>query len=218
MSSTSKTVGPSLVMVEHNMLVPNGWNPNVMDAEMMKKERESIRTFGFIDPLTVRVKGDFHEIIDGEQRWNAGKAEGITTFPCMVIDVDDDEARELTIILNDTRGEMQDEPLSRLVQDLAQRREQARMNSLLPYNKARLEQLLDRREIDWDELENRRKQLEHQTKKTDTDEDRWVERVYRLPENAALVIDEAIDRVMQDEDIGQKWRALEMIAAEFLAQ
>lgn len=225
MSSNSKAVAPSLLNIHRDNLHANSWNPNVMDAEMMAKERASIRTFGFIDPLTVREDGDgevgpngTYEIIDGEQRFRAGTAEGIETFPCILVYADDDEARELTIILNDTRGQMQDEPLARLVQDLSERREAARLQALLPYNQARMEQLLERREIDWDQLEQRRKQLDQQTKNKDENEEPWVERVYRMPADAAGVVDEAVERVMESEEIGQQWRALEMIAAEFLAQ
>ncbi|MCU0370431.1 MAG: ParB/RepB/Spo0J family partition protein, partial [Bacteroidales bacterium] len=63
-----------------------------MTVEMFAKERASIREFGFIDPLTVRPSNGAYEIIDGEQRWQAGKAEGLASFPCIVLDVDDDTA------------------------------------------------------------------------------------------------------------------------------
>jgi ParB-like chromosome segregation protein Spo0J len=181
-----------------------------MTVEMFAKERASIREFGFIDPLTVRRLGDAYEIIDGEQRWQAGKAEGITHFPCIVLDVDDDTARELTIILNDTRGQFVEERLSELVRDLAQRREAARLENLLPYDRSRLEQLIHRREIDWERLE--RPPI---SRKRDGDEP-WVERVYRMPRSSASVIDEAIEKVMSEDGIDQDWRALEMIAADYL--
>lgn len=91
------------------------------------------------------------------------------------------------------------------------------MENLLPYNRARMEQLLERRQIDWSALEKRREDLQ-QKNDQEQDEEPWTERVYRMPVGAAGVIDQAIEQVMQAEDIGQKWRALEMIAAEFLAQ
>lgn len=207
--------------ISHDRLTPNPWNPNRMDEAMFAKERASIRSFGFVDPLTVRDirDGDMFEIIDGEHRWKAGYAEGIDIFPCVVLDVDDDEARELTIILNDTRGTMQDDRLALLVQELNKRREASRLAMILPYDKARMEQLLERREIDWSELEKRRDQMQRQAQQSQEDEgDRWVERVYRMPESAASVVDEAVATVRQQDDIGQDWRALEMIAADFLGK
>jgi ParB-like chromosome segregation protein Spo0J len=200
------------------MLRPNPWNPNVMTPEMMAKERASIREFGFVDPITVREEGGpdggWWQIIDGEQRFNAGVAEGMEEFPIVPLDVTEDEAKELTIILNDTRGQFQEGRLSELVQDLAQRREQARMESLLPYTKERLDQLANRREVDWSELEQRR---DEQDDKKERDTEAWVERVYRMPKASAEVVDEAVQRVQDEEDIDQQWRALEMIAADFLA-
>jgi ParB-like chromosome segregation protein Spo0J len=189
-----------------------------MTDAMLAKERASIREFGFLDPLTVRTRTEPHtrtvapyEIIDGEHRWVAGRLEGIEEFPCIVLELDDDEARELTIILNDTRGTMQEDRLSALMADLATRRDGARMEALLPYDKGRIDQLVQRRVIDWDELEHRRPPI---SRKRD-EEDPWVERVYRMPGASAKVVDEAIARV-RDEGIDQDWRALEMIAADYL--
>lgn len=209
----------TIEQVPHDRLVANPWNPNHMDESMFARERASIREFGFVDPLTVRVAGDpengpsgMYEIIDGEHRWKAGYAEGIDTFPCIVLDVSDDEAKELTIILNDTRGTMQEDRLSSLVKDLAERRERARMATLLPYDKGRMEQLLERREIDWGELEAKREKLKSQK----NDSERWVERVFRMPAAAAETVDRAIEKVQNEDSIDQDWRALEMIAADYL--
>lgn len=203
-------------MVPAHMLRPNPWNPNRMTADMMKKERASIREFGFIDPITARIDGGsdegWYQIIDGEHRWVAGKAEGIEEFPVIVLDVDEDEAKELTIILNETRGESEPDLLSGLLRDLAERRERIRMESLLPFDKGRLDQFLERREIDWEELDKRREDLSKRQGKTD----QWVEKVYRMPAAAASVIDEAIERVREEEGVDQDWRALEMISADFL--
>jgi len=205
-------------MAPAHMLRPNPWNPNVMSPEMMEKERASIREFGFVDPITVReeggLDGGWWQIIDGEQRYTAGLAEGMEEFPVIPLDVTEDEAKELTIILNDTRGQFQENRLSSLVQDLAERREQVRMEALLPYTKERLDQLANRREVDWSELEQRR---DEQSGKKERDTEAWVERVYRMPRASAEVIDEAVQRVQDEEDIEQQWRALEMIAADFLA-
>ena len=214
MSSSAEQLSSSLeiIWVPYERLTPNTWNPNRMSEGMFARERASIREFGFVDPLTVRSLGgaDF-EIIDGEHRWRAGYAEDIHVFPCIVLDVDDDEARELTIVLNDTRGSMQEDRLSALVKDLASRREASRLTNLLPYDRGRMEQLLERREIDWDELEKKRQKM------AQGDEERWVERVFRMPMTSAKVLDQAIMQVREQEEIDQDWRALEYIAADFLS-
>jgi hypothetical protein len=194
---------------------PNPWNPNAMSAEMYAKARASIRRFGFVDPVTVREVADHFQIIDGEHRWRAGLDEGLQTFPCLVLEgVTDDQARELTIILNDTRGEMQEDKLAALIQDLAKRRDEARLIELMPYDRSRIEQLRERRQIDWDQIEDRRNPVSRKRKGTEGDP--FVERVFRLPKSSAEVIDEAIARVRSEDDIEQDWRALELIAADYL--
>jgi ParB-like chromosome segregation protein Spo0J len=205
------TDGLTILTIKADDLRPNPWNPNRMDADMYAKERASIREFGFIDPLTVRPHEDHYQIIDGEHRWRAGIDEGVASFPAIVLDVDDDEARELTIVLNDTRGVMQEDRLAALVRDLATRRDQARLERILPYERSRLDSLMDRREIDWSELEKRREQAKEEGA------ERWVERIYRMPVAAAEVVDRAVRQVREDEEIEQDWRALEFIAADFLS-
>lgn len=207
----------NVITAKHSHITPNPWNPNVMDAEMFAKERASIREFGFIDPITVREypgdNGYKYQIIDGEQRFRAGMAEGLEEFPIIVLDVTEDEARELTIVLNDTRGTFQEDRLAALVRDLASRRDRARLESLLPYSRARLDQLTERRTIDWDELDKRRAEIT----KNERDPDPWVERVFRMPRASAAVLDEAIKKVQDEDGADQPWQALEMIAADFLA-
>lgn len=198
-------------LVPLSALRPNPWNPNKMDAATFEREKASIATFGFIDPVTARqVDVGEYEIIDGEHRWVAADQLGLKEIPVIILDVSVDEAKELTIILNEVRGTADEERLSALVKDLGERRDRVRMESLL-YDRARLDQLLERQRIDWDELE--RQQARPVERKR---EEPWVERVYRLPRSSASVIDDAIERVKTEEAIEQDWRALEMIAADYL--
>ena len=94
--------------VSVELLDPNPWNPNVQDDRTANAERESIETYGFIDPVTVRVHPDDPgrwQIIDGEHRVREAVALGHTTAPVVVLDVDDEQAKKLTVILNETRGD-----------------------------------------------------------------------------------------------------------------
>jgi ParB family transcriptional regulator, chromosome partitioning protein len=200
-----------MVQVPARFLEPNPWNPNVMSPEMFDKEVRSIQEFGFVDPLTIREHGtDRFQIIDGEHRWKAGMSIGMEQFPCIVIDVDDDTAKELTIVLNETRGTSDQVKLADLVRDLAQRRDQARLQ-VLPFTPQRLRAMITNSDqIDWDSLRDKREKMKQ-------DREHWVERVFRMPVEAARVLDEAVAKVKAQEGIDQEWRALEMIAADVLA-
>lgn len=193
-------------------LVPNPWNPNKMDDEMLRKEVESIREFGFVDPITVRVFAAVWQIIDGEHRWKGAKVVGLDRIPCIVLDVTDDVAEQLTIVLNDLRGKPNEERLAALVKDLSTRRSMLDLERVLPYKRERLAEMIAERkaDFDWDALKRPKADKPEETRK-------WVERIYRLPHEAAQVIDEAIAKVRSQEDITEDWAALELIAADYMS-
>jgi len=196
-------------------IAPNPWNPNVMSQEDYDKACASIERFGFIDPITVRAGiGKPYEIIDGENRWRAAQDKGLKTVPVIFVEVDDDDARELTIVLNELRGQPDQGRLAALVADLATRRPMAELERVLPFRRSQLAQMVAarREEIDWE-------RLQAQPAVADTGaKTRWVERVFRLPASAAAVVDDAISSASSsgDEDI-PSWRALELIAADYLS-
>ncbi len=61
---------------------------------------ESIKENGILTPLIVREKGDEYEILAGHNRFECGKAAGLTAFPCIVKNVDDEEAELIVTVTN----------------------------------------------------------------------------------------------------------------------
>lgn len=61
---------------------------------------ESIRRHGVLQPLLVQHSRDGYKLIAGRKRLSAAKAADVTTVPCLVHHVDDDEARELALASN----------------------------------------------------------------------------------------------------------------------
>jgi len=102
-------------------LDPNPWNPNRMDDRTMEATRESIAKHGFIAPVTVREhpdrKGRF-QIIDGEHRWKVAQEMKAAAVPVVVIAASDVEAKKLTIILNETRGQADTAELGMLLAEI----------------------------------------------------------------------------------------------------
>jgi ParB-like chromosome segregation protein Spo0J len=199
-----------IVYIEVERLFPNPWNPNRMDDDMLRKEIESIREFGFVDPITVRSFESGYQIIDGEHRWKGAKVVGLFEIPCIVLDVSDEIAEQLTIVLNDLRGKPNEEKLAALVRDLSTRRSMLDLERVLPYKRERLAEMIAERkaDFDWDALKR--------PKPEEKPERLWVERIYRLPHEAAKVIDEAIAKVRED-GVEDDWKALELIAADYLS-
>lgn len=68
---------------------------------------ESVRTYGVLNPVTVRplVKGG-HELIAGERRWRAALELGLDTIPATIIECDDATAAEMCVTENMQRTDL----------------------------------------------------------------------------------------------------------------
>ena len=193
-------------------LQPNVWNPNVMSAEMYRKELSSLRKFGYVNPMLVRHKGSGYEIIDGEHRWRALHELGYDEVEVTIIEgIGDEEAKQLTIVLNETRGRPAPEKLGRLLADLLADIPKADLLDVLPISPPDFDRLAGLEGFDWGALGEVPESSGGDSSRS------WVERTYRLPKDAAAVIDDAIERVRDDDEGVADWQALEAIAADFLA-
>lgn len=190
-------------------LAPNPWNPNKMDKGMLAKERASIQEFGFVDPLTVRTIGaGLWEIIDGEHRWRVGMDLGMVVFPCVDLGtIDPDVARQLTIVLNETRGQADPQRLAELVRDLSTRIDIPRLADVLPFSAERLADMSGIRQ----QMQDRFEQAQAQQS---SGKGRMVERIYRLPTDVAEALDDAIEKA-RVEGAQSDAEALGVIARDF---
>lgn len=79
----------------------------VLDDDKMQEMVQSIREYGVLNPLLVRPKGSGgYELISGHRRKHACELAGIKTAPCMVREIDDDEATLLMVDSNIQREEL----------------------------------------------------------------------------------------------------------------
>lgn len=71
------------------------------DQEALRELSESIALHGIVQPIAVRpVAGGFYEIIAGERRWRAARMAGLIEVPCVIKDVDEKTAAEISLIEN----------------------------------------------------------------------------------------------------------------------
>jgi len=69
-------------------------------AEALKELADSIREQGIVQPLIVRERGGFFELIAGERRWRASQLLNLPDVPVIVREADDRSVLELALIEN----------------------------------------------------------------------------------------------------------------------
>ena len=78
----------------------------VFDEEALEELAESIKNYGVIQPIIVTKKENFYEIIAGERRWRASKKAGLTEIPAIVRDDDEKRNKEISLIENIQREDL----------------------------------------------------------------------------------------------------------------
>ena len=77
------------------------------EQEALDELTESVRTYGVVQPLTVRrLSSGYYQIIAGERRWRAAKAAGLKEVPAVVIEADDRKVMEIGLIENLQREDL----------------------------------------------------------------------------------------------------------------
>lgn len=116
-------------------VVPNGFNPNQMSKELFEKEVNSIKELGLMGSILVRDYAGCYQILDGEHRWRACKDLGYTQIQVENLgEIDDNQAKMLTILLNNLRGKDDIEKRAKLFEELNKGQLQ-----LLPFTEEEIE-------------------------------------------------------------------------------
>jgi ParB-like chromosome segregation protein Spo0J len=97
---------PSAETVKVSELKTDGQNPNKMNKEQIERLKASIKKWGFIIPI---ITNKDLLIADGEQRYTAAKALGMTEVSVIRLPVEDVDRRLLRQVLNKLKGEHQKE-------------------------------------------------------------------------------------------------------------
>ena len=141
-------------------IIPNNWNPNEMDKQTYKAEKESLERYGVIAPIIVRPKDDDYEIVDGEHRHKVCEELGYTDIPCVIIkNLSDEDAKKLTIILNETKGSNDKIELGKLLKDLKTSFGDD-LKTGLPLSDNDINELIELGNANWDEYDIENNQIE----------------------------------------------------------
>ncbi|MCL2456024.1 MAG: ParB/RepB/Spo0J family partition protein [Defluviitaleaceae bacterium] len=84
-----------------DLVTPNPYQPRrIFDACALDELAESIRIYGVLQPISVRLIGTSYELIAGERRLRASRLAGMKTIPAILVEVNDLDSAVLAILEN----------------------------------------------------------------------------------------------------------------------
>lgn len=89
-----------IVLLDNHPLFGKGLPFREPTQERLDQMAESIRRNGILNPLLVRRMGERYQILGGHTRKAAAAKLGYKELPCVVMDVDDDEAENIFVTDN----------------------------------------------------------------------------------------------------------------------
>lgn len=109
---------PTEIKVKLDSIEPNRLQPRKkFDEDALQELAQSVKQFGVIQPIIVKDKGTYYEIVAGERRWRAARIAGLKEVPVIVKEFDEKESVEISIIEN-----LQREDLNPIEEAMAYRR------------------------------------------------------------------------------------------------
>ena len=94
-------------MLKINEIEPNKKQARkIFDDEALEELANSIKEYGVIQPIIVSKKDKYYEIVAGERRWRASKKAGLTEIPAIVKEDDEKRNKEISLIENIQREDL----------------------------------------------------------------------------------------------------------------
>ena len=98
---TEEPVKTGEQMLKINQVEPNREQPRKhFEEDALLELADSIKQYGVLQPLLVRKRKDYYEIIAGERRWRAAKLAGVKEVPVIIKEYTEQQAVEIALIEN----------------------------------------------------------------------------------------------------------------------
>ncbi|MBM6949158.1 ParB/RepB/Spo0J family partition protein [Mordavella massiliensis] len=100
-ADTAEKAGTGEQMMKISLVEPNREQPRRnFEEDALLELADSIKQYGVLQPLIVRKRDDYYEIIAGERRWRAAKMAGVKEVPVIIKDYNQQEILEIALIEN----------------------------------------------------------------------------------------------------------------------
>ena len=101
------TVQGNIPQLKLEQIRPNPFQPREeFDIQGLEELTQSIREKGIIQPILVRRRGDYYELIAGERRFRAAQMLKLEEIPAIIKDVEDEDSLEISLIENIQRQDL----------------------------------------------------------------------------------------------------------------
>lgn len=96
-----------IIKIQTHEIVPKEDQPRKsFNDESLQDLADSIKLHGVIQPIIVRKILDRYEIVAGERRWRASKILGLDEIPCIIREIDQENADKISLIENVQREDL----------------------------------------------------------------------------------------------------------------
>ena len=96
-----------IVYLSTEDICPNPVQPRkLFDDESLAELSRSIKDYGILNPLSVRIRGSRYELVAGERRLRAAKLAGLKEVPCILLDVNMEDASLIALVENLQRRDL----------------------------------------------------------------------------------------------------------------
>lgn len=92
---------PAVFYLPIDNILPNPYEPRRRcDTKLLKELTASVKRYGIIEPVTVRMVGGKYELVNGHRRVRAGKMAGLAEIPAVVVAVNDRDCAVVSAVEN----------------------------------------------------------------------------------------------------------------------
>ena len=142
------------VLLKARQLHPNPWNPYANKPDRLQQAiGESIGEFSQIQDVVCRphpeIEGEY-QILDGEGRHRTFKPDE-DVYAIVLHGLTDDQAKKVTIVMDETRATADKIKLSALLAGLSENQSIEDLLIGLPYQESGLLELIELSNVDWDD-------------------------------------------------------------------
>lgn len=108
-----------IIEIKISEIEPNTNQPRKsFNDEKMLELADSIKQHGVLQPIIVSKRDNYYQIIAGERRWRASKLAGLKTIPTIVRNYDERKTREVALIENIQRENLNPIEAARALKEL----------------------------------------------------------------------------------------------------